>query len=79
MRLIKNFAGYFYKPFDRIKCSDVSVAKYVVPNWVKKDEVFVIFSNLADGGFVKYYFHPKYRKWYKNLTEKDIEKYFPWL
>ena len=79
MRLLKRFSGYVYLPVDQINGSDVSIPKYVVPNWVKDDEVFVIFSVLASGKSCKYFYHPKLHCWFKDLKEDKFATYFSWL
>ena len=79
MRLVKRFSGYVYLPVRRVSGSDVTVAKYIVPSLVKNDEVFVVFSTFVSGKTCKYFYHPKYRCWYKDLDDVQIVKYFSWL
>lgn len=79
MRLKKVFLKYEFFPVRRIAGSDVSIPKYVVPNLVKNDEVFVIFSTLSSGKTCKYFYHPKARKWYKDVKETEFPLVFSWL
>lgn len=70
---------YVYNHFDtvyvtEIKCSGMAVVKYVAPLKVGLDEVAVVFDDKD-----VYYYHPKYRRWYKNLSNESLKKYFYWL
>ena len=76
-KLIKTFFGYRCVFVDTLRCSDVSVAKNVALS--KFDDLRNTVPVVVDRFGCHYYFHSKYRKWYKNLDENQLKKYFNWL
>ena len=56
---------------------DLKLAKtYTLHNFgFSENDVPMIMDN--NGSF--HYFHPKYKVWYKGLTDNQKEKYFSWL
>lgn len=76
-RLVKTFFGYRIVYVDSIRCGDVSVAKNVALSKFEnlKTNVPVVIDR--HGSY--HYYHPKFRKWYKDLDEKQLDKYFNWL
>lgn len=59
-----------------LECSDIGIAKNVAPSRMQNRSDIIV---IVDGGGVSHYYHPKYRKWYKGLTEEQLCKYFYWL
>lgn len=56
-------------------CSGVDVVKGVVSSYPELVNVYCV----SDGKGNFYYYHPKWRKWYKNLDDKHLRLYFSWL
>ena len=76
-KLVKTFYGYRYAHVDNVRCSDSGVAKYVALSKFDnlRDNVPVVISSKG----VHYYYHYKYRKWFKDLDDNQLSKYFYWL
>ena len=76
-KLVKTFFGYRTVSVDFIRCSDICVAKNIALSKFKnlRNVVPVVIDRYG----TYYYFHPKYRKWYKNLDKNQLNKYFNWL
>lgn len=74
-------------------CSGVDIAKSVVSSYPGLTKGFYISDSkgnsyspgltnvycISDPKGNWYYYHPKWRKWYKNLDDKHLRLYFNWL
>ncbi len=67
-----SFSTVFFK---KVQATAISVVKGFAPYIVGKDNIAVIQNTNGD----MYYYHPKYHRWYKNLSENSLRKYFSWL
>ena len=74
-KMVKWFDSYQFVFLDKLYCSDISIAKAGVVNRTNKETVIVVETTSG----VKYYYHPRFKKWYKNLSNEMLDKYFDWL
>lgn len=76
-KLVKTFYGFRCVHVDTFRCSDVSVAKNVALS--KFDNLRNVVPVVIDRNGIYYYYHFKYRKWFKDLDNNQLSKYFNWL
>lgn len=78
-KLIRTVSGFDTVFIDSVRCSDVGIAKYAVTKSssmstrINKGHVVYVISSFSGD---KYYYHPRYRRWFKNLTDEQLEHYF---
>lgn len=60
-----------YKALGKLRCHDVGIVKYSAPTHFPSKALYVR-SKCGDS----FYYHPRYKRWFKNLTDSGIELYF---
>ncbi len=68
----KSFSTVFVK---KVQATAINVVKGSAISIVGKDNIAVVHDLNGD----IFYYHPRYRRWYKNLSDDSLYKYFSWL
>ena len=63
-----------FKGLGNLKCHDVGLLKSAAPCHFPGKALYVR-SKSGDS----YYYHPRYKRWFKNLSDKSLDLFFSWL